>query len=305
MSKILSLTLFLTLLSSLGNADGLRVGTWNAEWLYDHKPSKTGVTLERQMSAPNKAEYWQRIKTFAVAINELDVDFLALQEIEGRHVLKALAGALRAEFGQSYRYAFVEGTDTHTGQDVGLLVREGWTYKPSRFRFDRNAQQDGRNLSKHLRVDLSRDGQSYSVVIVHLITDKKKRLQQARTLHGWLSKLDNKGLLVMGDFNTKQKLDQTSQSGDMGTIRGLHTATSKDDLLDSHKKLSQRQTHVSGRELDRILLSPDLWKRLKKVEVRRKLAIKGSTDDSRQVDYSLPVNKQDLSDHFPLVAEFK
>ena len=74
------------------------------------------------------------------------------------------------------------------------------------FVFDRNAQPNGRNLSKHLRVDLSRDGQRYSLVIVHLITDQKKRLQQARTLHGWLSKLDNQRLLVLGDFNTKTEV---------------------------------------------------------------------------------------------------
>lgn len=38
--------------------------------------------------------------------------------------------------------------------------------------------------------------------------------------------------------------------------------------------------------------------------MRRDLAIRGSEDTGNSVDYSLPPNEQDASDHFPLVVTF-
>ena len=304
MKTRLVLFLLTAVVVSTATAD-IRIGTWNVEWLYDHKNSKTGVTLEKEMNAPSKKEYFQRIDSFAEAINKLNPDFLALQEIEGRHILKALAGALRSGYGKRYRYAFIEGTDTHTGQDVGLLIREGWNHQQKRFRFDRNSNPRGRNLSKHLRVDLSRGNERFTVVIVHLLTDQKKRLQQAYTLRSWLDELDRKQLVVLGDFNTKARFSQTSKGSDVGVIRGFKTASANDDLYDAHQKLGKRATHVSGRQLDRILLSRPLWKRLDRVWVSPKLAVKGNEDRGRKVLYSEPVSTQDLSDHYPLMIQLK
>ena len=84
----------------------------------------------------------------------------------------------------------------------------------------------------------------------------------------------------MGNFNS-----------DIGTIIGLETRTTNDDLTDLHTKLNRdhRATHASGNQLDRILISPSLI-------------------DRRGITFSRIRNRRDLnrrtSDHYPVVAEF-
>ena len=75
-----------------------------------------------------------------------------------------------------------------------------------------------------------------------------------------------------------------------------------------HAELSEtdRKTHVGGRELDRVLLSPKLRNgeglEFKSVENRRSLGVRGTADMGSGVDYDLPADQQDLSDHFPLMV---
>jgi hypothetical protein len=104
------------------------------------------------------------------------------------------------------------------------------------------------------------------------------------------------------------RFHETAADTDIGVIRGLGTPTSADDLFDAHAELARtdRRTHVSGRELDRILLAPRLRDgeglELKSVATLRSLAIRGDADTGRDVDYHLPAAEQDLSDHFPLLV---
>ena len=114
--------------------------------------------------------------------------------------------------------------------------------------------------------------------------------------------------MVLGDFNAGQRFNQTTPESEMGIIRGFQTATTEDDLFDVHERLggADRETHVGGKELDRILLSPSVvsggrWE-LAVVSTQRNLAIRGTPDQGSGVSYTLPVAERDLSDHFPLMV---
>ena len=297
-------TLLMTLwiCSSPALAD-LRMATWNVEWLFDEVVNSRDSDLEASMSAPSRVAYESRIRRIARAIADIKPDFMALQEIEGANVLADLAARLLAYHGQDYGYAFVPGVDTYTGQEVGLLFRSGWRVRAKRFRFDKHAIPGGRNLSKHLHVVAQRHGRKLSLVVVHLITERQKRLQQARTLRHWLRQFEDVSLVVMGDMNSRLAGNELTPDSDLGTLLGWQTVTKSDDLYDSHQQLGRQATHVSGAPLDRILLSEDLWNRLDRVTTRRALAVQGRVDHQRSVDYSLPESEQDLSDHYPLIVD--
>jgi len=102
----------------------------------------------------------------------------------------------------------------------------------------------------------------------------------------------------------------TPATSEMGIIAGLHTPTPIDDLIDVHRRLpaNQRATHVSNSALDRVLLSQALMDsaglRFVSITRRRDLAIRGTEDRGRGVDYHLDESEQDVSDHFPLLAVF-
>ena len=114
-----------------------------------------------------------------------------------------------------------------------------------------------------------------------------------------------------GDFNSQISPTTTSATTDLGIIRGLDTATSKDDLSDVFSKIppNKRKTHVGGSALDRVLLSPSLMDNaglhFKFVTIRGDLAVRGSPDQGGGVDYDKPPPERDLSDHFPVVLTLK
>ena len=136
-------------------------------------------------------------------------------------------------------------------------------------------------------------------------------MRQARTLRAWTQELlPDTALIVLGDFNSGQRFNQTTPDSEMGITRGLQTPSTSDDLFDVHQTLdaSARRTHVGGKELDRILISPALRDatglRFVRAETHRELAIRGQPDNTRDVAYDLPSHQRDVSDHFPLVAVF-
>lgn len=285
----------------------LRIGTWNAEWLNDADPTNDRSTIGPDQAPPSQEEYEERLQTFADAIETLDLSILALQEVESAEVVRDLADLLEVQYDLDYEVSFVQGRDTYTGQDVAFLVERGLLLPDSERRYDFSpfsGDNDYKDLSKHLRIDVEVNNERYSLVTVHLISSNKNdRLRQARTLRAWTADAAmQSNLIILGDFNASQRFNQTTPDSEMGIIRGFETPSQADDLFDAHVQLGDRSTHVGGSELDRILLSPSLVGYLTEVETHPELAIMGSEDSGAGVDYSLPRDEQDLSDHFPLVV---
>jgi endonuclease/exonuclease/phosphatase family metal-dependent hydrolase len=286
----------------------LRIATWNVEWLNDADPTNDRSTIGPDQAAPNQQEYQERLQTLTDAIEVMDPDILALQEVESAEVVRDLADLLQVQYGLEYEVAFVQGRDTYTGQDVAFLVERGLLLPDSERRFDFTPLREDNNykdLSKHLRIDVQVNGEIYTLVTLHLISSNSNdRLRQARTLRAWTEDMAaQSNLIVLGDFNAGQRFNQTTPDSEMGIIRGFETPSQADDLFDVHMRLGQRTTHVGDEELDRILLSQPLVDSLIEVETRPELAIRGDEDRGSGVDYALPRSEQDLSDHFPLVVQ--
>lgn len=299
-----SLILFV---GSLCQAEEIRIATWNLEWFYDADVSDNPNDLQRRMSAPSVEEFEARAANFAAAIANLNPDIIALQEVENRRTVAKIAEKLRTLHQSQYNVGFVQGDDSYTGQDVAFLIKSGIKYDISRFRFEQSRDDRYKGLSKHARLKTTVGGEQVEIVTLHLITNPDERLKQARTLRRWVDPLVGGNLIVLGDFNVSLRFDQTRPHSDIGLIRGFATPTTKDDLLDLHSELSVegRKTHISGRELDRILVSPRLRDgtglEVTSIVNRRDLAIRGSVDRATGVDYYLDDDEQDLSDHFPLL----
>lgn len=291
-------------------ANQLVVASWNIKWFNDNDKSDDTSAIGKNFAAPNLNEYQERVATIVDAIANINPDILALQEIENEKVVEDLADELEDQFGLDYEVAFVQGADTYTGQDVAYLVRDDLTFTENRIPYNFSGNDDFKNLSKHLLLETTIDGQALELINIHLITNSNRRLKQARTLRSWVKDLDvpNSNIIVLGDFNVGLSFNSTTPTSDIGIIRGFGTTTTDDDLYDTQQNLTDRATHVSNRPLDRILLSPSLVNdggiTFIEVSTRRDLAIRGSEDGSRYVDYSKSVTEQDLSDHYPVIAIF-
>jgi endonuclease/exonuclease/phosphatase family metal-dependent hydrolase len=289
----------------------LRMATWNLEWFFDANPSdNSGPGVEN--SAPDTSEFESRVQAFAQAIEMLDPIVLALQEIENQAVLQALVQAL-AQRNLTYQIAFVQGTDTATQQDVAFLVKSDLAITFRRLTFTHGGDPQFKDLSKHLALELSVLGEPLTLITVHLRAGGavQERQRQARTLRDWIqASVSTQNLIILGDFNTGLAFQETTPESEMGIIRGFGTPAPHDDLFDVHSTLgtADRTTHVSGKQFDRMLISPTLHDeaglRFVQASTHRELAIRGQADQGGGVDYSLPDAEQDLSDHFPLLAVF-
>lgn len=89
----------------------LRVGTYNAEWLFLNRWEKRWTSFQQAL---------EHLHLIARVIRELNYDVLNLVEVESCEVLLELINAIGDP---SYRAYLLPGTDTATGQNVALLTR--------------------------------------------------------------------------------------------------------------------------------------------------------------------------------------
>jgi len=302
------------------NGETLKVATWNLEWFYDANPRDNESELAKIHSAPNAAAFEFRLSQFAVAIAALQPDILALQEVENQLVLDQLAERLKKSHGQNYHVVFVQGRDSATEQDVGLLVSARFE-KPKGERIETIEPQRYRNRdryqvpSKHLvaRIDTHRQQGVGPLLVVttHLKagrnpSDEQQRIFQSRVLNEFATLEQSKGwqLMILGDLNSNDTFLETRVDGAVGVLTGRDSPGDDDDFLDLHHWLPAqgRRTHVSGRELDRMAVSPRLTK--------------GPTLQLQGVLVSVPSiqpwltsptakdTENRLSDHYPVMATF-
>ncbi len=304
----------------------LSVATWNLEWFYDEHQGDNYSDLAKSRSAPSRSEWeWKRDEV-AKAIAEMRPTILALQEVEGRQQLFYLTQQLKRAHGLNYRIAFIQGNDHFTEQDVAILYREELVSFCRREQTQ--AMFDSRqyyNLSKHLfaRFTLGQgdDAETLTVCTVHLRAREQAadvRRRQARLLRYWLDDVmqHSDHVILLGDLNCEQKSDDASLERTVGILSGRATSNADDDLVDLHQYLARedRNTHiVRGKQFDRILVSKSLMPQpegrglqFRRIRNRSELVIRGSGRDPNHFDdyYAIPADQRDLSDHYPLTAEF-
>jgi endonuclease/exonuclease/phosphatase family metal-dependent hydrolase len=313
-----------------GVDDDFTVATWNLEWFYDEFPGDNYSKLAREQTAPDRGDWnWKR-DVVADAIGRLQPDVLALQEIEGQRVLHYLSQALGRLGSAPYRIGFVEGSDYHTEQDVGFLVRRGSDitriarYEQSRSMFESDRFH---NVAKHAEivvdVPVGDRVEPVTILTLHLRAREEaveSRTRQARLVHAWLRDRIAAGenIIVLGDTNSEVTDLPPPEGSDLAALAGLDTPDGDDDLVDLHRYLdpADRRTHLlDGKQYDRILVSRSLIEDapgredlvFSTIAVRRDLAVRNGIDSSEthwDKYWETHPGDRDTSDHWPVVATF-
>ena len=322
---------------NLGNAnntrfdsDPLTIMTWNLEWFFDDDPGDNHSELAKEKSSPSRSDWdWKR-DAVAACVAQVRPSILALQEVESRRVLWYLTRAISRNHQLEYHEIGIESRDHFTEQDVGFLFRapvDAGTVTLGMYPKSLRSTNQYFDVSKHVQAVFEYQHgetvETVTVLNVHLRAGPEaadKRIRQSRLLHHWIASAIRQGqnIIVLGDFNTEFKGQQSLKQNEIGIASGLETPETDDDLVDLHLMLptSERSTHLLGGQYDRILCSPSLTKDdpnrpnlvFSKIEVLRELAIRGKQDTPQQHwenYWNIPEDQRDLSDHYPVMATFE
>lgn len=301
----------------------LTVATWNVEWFFDDDPRDNRSDLAKQMTAPSFAEWQWRLEQVARVVAAMKPTILSLQEIENRDVLYRLCQVLEETHDLKYRIAYIPGFDFGTEQQVAVIYRSGLV------EFSRREQtsemfesQKYYNLPKHLfsRFEWGQGAEQETLVLttVHLKATPESaeiRQKQARLLRTWLeADLGSKtNVIALGDFNAEDQVGQEGPGSEMDILR--QPAPDAPRLTDLTEALSSddRRTHLSDKPFDRILVNQSLLEDdsarpdfvFDSIKNYRDLVIRGNKDvDHRDQYYQIERKERDVSDHYPLMAEF-
>ena len=306
--------------------------TWNLEWFYDEFDGDNYSQLAREQSAPDR-DAWEWKRDFvARSIAEASPTIASFQEVENRRVLWYLSRSLDRNHSVDYEELCIQGADHFTEQDVGFLYRSPADLI-SQIQFGRTAsmQKGDRyyNVSKHLMAVFefpvgASAVERVSVMNVHLRSRPEGapvRARQARLLRRWLAGMIERGenVILLGDLNTEAGADLLDNESEMAIASTGETTSELDDLVDLHSLIlsGDTATHiVRGKAFDRIMVSRSLIENDPKrkdlvfdsIRVRPDLNVQNTPDDPEQhwhQYWKLPEDERDLSDHHPVIANFR
>jgi exonuclease III len=197
------------------NKSTVKIAQFNAEWLF--------IDKYNQFDCPGSQCPWHNITEaeihmsyVAKAIYEINPDIINICEVEGCDELNLLAD----QFEGTYKSYLKRGTDTSTGQNVGLLTRidpqidlyrtdEKMTYPIPGSKCGYTGSPDSTGVSKNLITEFFISNKKIALITAHLIaypTDSSRCAQreaQASILSNVILEYINKGysVIMMGDFN--------------------------------------------------------------------------------------------------------
>jgi endonuclease/exonuclease/phosphatase family metal-dependent hydrolase len=304
----------------------LVIATWNVEWFYDNYAGDNYADLAKQQSAPSREDWDWKLAGVADVIAKIKPTILCLQEIENQRVLFYLTRKLKQDHGLDYAVAYIEGGDFFTEQDVAVLALSGLTgYSVKRQSQEMFDSGEFYNVTKHIFCDFEwgsgADRERLMLLNVHLrampqAADIRKR--QCRLIRRWIESAVRAGenVIVLGDVNTDETFETTTKEGDIGTLRGLATAPTDDDLADlfAHYRGQSKETHLIHKQFDHILVAPSLLADapgrrdlvFRSIAIRKDLVVRGREQDQEHQDqfWKISSSERDVSDHYPVVAEF-
>lgn len=289
------------------SVEGIRIATLNAEFLFDGRGSEGGASFpwkgDPAAARAHRAEIGDIIRA-------LDADLVMLQEVENEAVMDSLiAGSLA---GAGYASHFVEGRDTFTGQDVGLLARVPIdTVGRTDVRVPVEGTSDTYGVSKNLFARLTIGDTPVTLIGLHFLAIPSsgqrapRREAQAEVIRQlaaseWAA---GRAVAVLGDFNDYDAdipdIRGNTPITDVLTIVKRNGEPAEDDLHNVMADVPQDDRYTSHydrdgdgmvdapRELtaiDHILLSPRLHER------------------TRAVTYTQFYDPTTHTDHFPIVV---
>jgi endonuclease/exonuclease/phosphatase family metal-dependent hydrolase len=287
-------------------AEGVRIATFNGEFLFDGTGDEGGADFPWK---GDTAAARAHMVAVAAAVRLLDADVVVLPETEHLGVLEAMvAGPLD---GLGYTPYLVDGRDTFTGQDVGLLSR---VPVEEVGRTDDRAEvgltDETYGVSKNLWARLTLGGVPTTLVGVHFLAQpdnperKDRREAQAEVVRRLVEQEQAAGraVVVLGDLN-----DFDEATPDRNASRPITDVLARikragpgpeDDLTNVLAEVPQRQRFTSFYDrddddeiepgelsaIDHVLLSPALYRRV------------------REVRYVHAHDPRLVSDHFPVVV---
>ena len=287
-------------------SEGLRLATLNTEFMFDGRGGEGGTTFAHK-GDPDAAR--RHRAEIGEVIRMLDADLVALQEVENREVMERLVEESLG--GMGYSVYFVQGKDTFTGQDVGLLAR---VPIDTVGRIDRRVRvgssEDTYGVSKNLFARFQLDGRPTTLVTLHFLANptssgrRARREAQAAVIDRFVEQELQAGraVAIAGDVN-----DFDAQIPDLAASRPITDVLARlksagegpaDDLRSVMARVPQRERFTSHYDkdddkevdtgelsaLDHILLSPWLYERV------------------REVTYVQAHDPTKVTDHFPIVV---
>ena len=207
------LALFLLVAGAVFAAD-LKVGTLNCYLLFDPAIDHRGkVDDDNRMSS---AQYQQKLTNLATLTKGYDV--VAVQEIGGKSETAALAKAA------GFSWAWTQGRDTATGQEVALLHNlPSWQVTSK----GRVAELD-RVVSKHLLVLATKGQERVYFLAVHLLrpigAQQQKQEGQRKAIGAWaeglLARESGATVVILGDTNNSSRESLYGLGNDAGELNG-------------------------------------------------------------------------------------
>ena len=235
MKKIIVFLLF----SVFAFCGELKIATYNVENLFDGENNGNEYSdykVCKCFSEWDEEKYNQKIKQTAEIIKELNVDIIALQEIENKEVLKKLAGLSGYEF-----FEFSASKNSPVG--VGFLSK----IKPWHKEIYRAKEIKTRDI---LRLDFEFDGVEIALFTTHFLSAKNSFVDRRKNaIFLGESIRGTKNAVVLGDFN--------SDYGKGSLLREIIDTQNYTDLWDF--VWFKKSSHITGRALDHILLSSELF----------------------------------------------
>lgn len=223
--------LFALLVVSGALAADLKVATLNCYLLFDPSIEHRGKVDDANRMTPE--QYRQKLTNLASLTKGYEV--VGIEETGGRAEVSALAQA------GGFSWAWTQGNDTATGEEVGLLHNlPGWTVVSK----GRVGSLD-KIVSKHLLVQATHEKQKILFLVVHLLrpigAQADKQAKQRAAIGEWmkeqLAREPGATVVVLGDTNNSEQQSLYGLGKDAGELNRYAA------------------THLTGKCFDRLVVA--------------------------------------------------
>jgi exonuclease III len=302
-----------------------RLVQYNAEWLFiDYYSSSKCPGTGCSWNTIDEAE--THLINVANVLKELNADMVNICEVEGCDELNMLIGELKDD---TYKPYLIKGTDTSTGQNVGMITRidpnvdlyrseEKVSYPIKNSKCGNTSSSGTTGVSKHYITEMTIFGINIALIGSHLLaipTDPSRCVQregQAQVLQNIIYSYVQKKyeIIMMGDMNDydMETLDMNSNKpisrvldiikGIEGEKKGLYMLTNVANFMNQQERYSDwwdsdNNCNTASKNdysmIDHVLVSFTIEERIKNVFIYH--------------NYSEYCGKMD-SDHYPVVIDF-
>ena len=314
---------FIHSLFILTNANALRLMQYNVEWLFiDYYKSAdcpgNGCTWHNETVA------YDHLHQLATIIDDINPDIMNVCEVEGINELNMLQESLKYN---DYNTYLIKGTDTSTGQNVGLISklapisdlvrtenRESYPVPFSTCGYTGDSGTEG--VSKHFVTTFDWNGIQLAYISLHFLAfpDRVdrcvKREGQAMVIQDLIIDYVNQDyeIIVIGDMNDydneiSDKNDDQPISQVLNILKGEHSngayeLTNLNSLVTKEERYSDwydKNGNCDSTDdelglIDHILVSNGLYKKVQNVSIYHEYHEQCGTLNS---------------DHFPIIVDFE